>query len=138
MIRSAMIALLVTLCACGTPAEAAPPAVATKADLLAAETAAWKAARPGFDTYCAHCHTAGGRAVTKKKLSHFDFTSYPPAGHHAQTIGITVRSVLGLSGSRARMPLDKPGSVAGDDLARIKAWTDAWEAADKAGAHAAR
>jgi hypothetical protein len=33
------------------------------------------------------------------------------------------------------MPFDKPGSVHGDDLAKIKAWADAWEAAEKAGAH---
>jgi hypothetical protein len=35
------------------------------------------------------------------------------------------------------MPYDKPGSVKGDDLAKIKAWTDAWEAAEKGGAHPA-
>jgi hypothetical protein len=45
--------------------------------------------------------------------------------------------VLGLSGKKAKMPADKPGSVTGDDLALIRAWTDAWDVADKAGTHAA-
>ncbi len=34
------------------------------------------------------------------------------------------------------MPDDRPGSVEGADLAAIEAWTDAWEAAEKSGAHA--
>ena len=60
---------------------------------------------------------------------------YPLGGHHTATIGFTIRDVLGISGKKATMPYDKPGSVQGDDLAAIKAWTDAWEAADKGGAH---
>src|SRR3954466_11452592 len=64
MIRSAVVALLITtLGACGNPAEAAPPA---KADPLAAETKAWKAAQPVFDKYCAHCHTESGAKASKK------------------------------------------------------------------------
>jgi hypothetical protein len=48
-----------------------------------------------------------------------------------------VREVLGLTPDKAaKMPLGDPGIVKGDELAKIKAWTDAWEAADKAGAHA--
>ena len=128
------------------PAEPAPPArrppppkpdpARAKADLLAAETRAWAAAKPVLQTYCASCHTQGGRGATKKKLDHFDMTGYPVAGHHAATIGPTMRSVLGLSGQKATMPLGKPGAVAGDELAAVKAWTTAWDAADKAGAHA--
>jgi mono/diheme cytochrome c family protein len=137
MTRSAVIAVCVALGlalgACGMRAEAAPPPV----DPLAAETSAWKAALPVFQKYCSHCHTEGGKVATRKKLNHFNFTSYPITGHHAPTIGVTIRNVLGLSGKKARMPADKPGSVTGNDLALIKAWTDAWEAADKAGAHAA-
>jgi uncharacterized membrane protein len=138
MIRSVVVAICVALGvalgACG-PAEAAPPPA--KSDPLAAETSAWTAAQPVFQKYCSHCHTQGGKAASKKKLNHFNFTSYPVTGHHAHTIGVTIRDVLGLSGKKVRMPLDKPGSVTGDDLKLIKAWTDAWAAADKAGAHAA-
>jgi hypothetical protein len=135
MIRSAVVALLITtLGACGNPAEAAPPA---KADPLAAETKAWNAAQPVFDKYCAHCHTEGGAKASKKKLNRFNFTAYPPTGSHAKTIGTTIRGVLGLDGGKPKMPADKPGSVTGDDLAHLKAWADAWDAADQAGAHAA-
>jgi hypothetical protein len=104
------------------PAEPADP----KADLLAAETKAWNAAKPVFDRACAGCHTTGGKKASKKKLDHFTFDSYPPGGHHAATIGFTIRDVLGISGKKPTMPYDKPGSVQGDDLAKIKAWTDAW------------
>jgi mono/diheme cytochrome c family protein len=151
MIRSGSRTLVVALiAACGsspapttTPAEPAhdhdhmdttlDPKV--KADLLASERAAWDAAKPVFDTACATCHTKAGKKAAKKKLDHFDFDSYPPGGHHTGTIGYTIREVLGFAGKPATMPDNQPGSVQGDDLAKIKAWTDAWEAADKAGAH---
>ncbi|HEU4726532.1 MAG TPA: c-type cytochrome, partial [Kofleriaceae bacterium] len=118
----------------GPAANKPAPASGTGA-LLAAETAAWDRARPVLQKHCANCHTKGSRGATKKKLDHFDMTTYPVGGHHAAHIATTIRAVLGLSGKRATMPSGKPGSVTGDDLAAIKAWTDAWEAADKAGAH---
>jgi hypothetical protein len=117
------------------PAEPGPAAADSKADLLASETAAWATTRPVLEKACATCHTSAGKKATKKKLGHFSFDSYPPSGHHTSTIGFTIRDVLGLSGKKPTMPYDKPGSVQGDDLAKIKAWTDAWEAAEKAGAH---
>lgn len=118
------------------PAEPAKPDPGTvKADLLAAETAAWDKAKPAFDKSCSSCHTKTGKKSSKKKLDHMDMTTYPLGGHHTGTIGFTIRDVLGISGKKATMPFDKPGSVKGDDLAVIKAWTDAWESADKAGAH---
>jgi mono/diheme cytochrome c family protein len=107
----------------------------SNAKLLAAEKTAWQAATPVLQKHCASCHTRGGKAKTKKRLDHFDFTSYPVGGHHANKIGVTVRTVLGLENKKATMPSGKPGSVTGDDLAAIKAWTEAWDAADKAGAH---
>jgi hypothetical protein len=121
------------------PARAEPSQAATdpKADLLAAETSAWESARPVFDKACATCHTSAGKKATKKKLDHFNVDSYPPGGHHTSTIGFTIRDVLGLSGKKPTMPYDRPGSVQGADLAKTKAWTDAWEAAEKAGAHPA-
>lgn len=112
------------------PANADP-----KQELLAAETAAWQTAKPVFDKACASCHTTAGAKASKKKLDHFNFDAYPPGGHHSATIGITIRDVLGISGKKPTMPDNKPGSVKGDDLAKIKAWTDAWVAAENAGAH---
>ena len=106
-----------------------------KATLLAAETSAWEAAKPAFTKYCATCHTKDGKKAAKKKLDHFDMDTYPLGGHHTSTIGFTIREVLGLASKKATMPYDKPGSVKGDELAAIKAWTDSWEAAEKGGAH---
>ncbi|MBL9019374.1 MAG: hypothetical protein JNL83_34620 [Myxococcales bacterium] len=116
---------------------AAPPVAAAepKAELLAAEAAAWENAKPVFTVSCAACHTTGGKKASKKKLDHFNFDSYPPGGHHTSTIGVTIRDVMGISGKKPTMPYDKPGSVKGDDLAKIQAWVDAWEAAERGGAH---
>lgn len=112
-----------------------PDQAKVKADLLASERSAWDTAKPVFDKSCASCHTKAGKKSAKKKLDHFDMDTYPPGGHHTGTIGFTIREVLGVTGKKPTMPFDKPGSVQGDDLAKIKAWTDAWEAADKGGAH---
>ncbi len=113
----------------------APPASDPKADALAAETAAYDKAKPVFQKYCSTCHTKAGKKSGKKKLDHFAMDAYPFGGEHTAFIGDHVRGVLGLSGKKATMPYDKPGSVKGDDLALVKAWADAWEAAEKAGAH---
>lgn len=119
------------------PADTAEPVTpASPAELLAAEMSAWEAAKPVFTRHCASCHTAGGKKASKKKLHHFDMGRYPFAGHHSKTIGFTIREVLGISGEEPTMPDNKPGSVVGADLAAIEAWTDAWEAAEKSGAHA--
>ena len=113
----------------------APPAADPKADALAAETAAYEKAKPTFEKYCATCHTKAGKKAAKKKLDHFDMDTYPFGGEHTAFIGDHVGDVLGLGGKKATMPYDKPGSVKGEDLATIKAWIDAWESAEKAGAH---
>jgi len=112
-----------------------PDPAKVKADLLAAETAAFATAKPVFEKACATCHTKAGKKAAKKKLDHFDLDTYPLGGHHTGPIGFTIRDVLGISGKKPTMPYGKPGSVKGDDLAAIKSWTDAWEAADKGGAH---
>ena len=120
------------------PEKAAePPKPDPKVELVAAETSAWTTAKPVFTKYCATCHTKDGNKAARKKLDHFTMDTYPLGGHHTATIGFTIRDVLGISGKKATMPYDKPGSVKGDELAAIKAWTDAWEAAEKAGAHGA-
>ena len=108
-----------------------------QAALLAAERAAYDKAKPVFDKYCAGCHTHGGKQATEKKLDHFEMTSYPFGGHHAGTLGPTIRKVLAVDGGKATMPNGKPGSVTGDDLAVITAWSRAWDAAQAAGAHPA-
>jgi mono/diheme cytochrome c family protein len=124
------------------PTEPPPPPppdpAKIKADLLADEQAAYEKARPLFDQYCARCHTRSGKNASKKKLGHFDMTSYPFGGHHTATIGTTIREVLGLSGEKPTMPDDKPGRVKGDDLATIDAWAQAWLEADQGGAHGAK
>lgn len=46
--------------------------------------------------------------------------------------------VLAIDGTEnATLPFDKAGSVKGADLEAIKAWTEAWQAAGKAGIHPA-
>jgi hypothetical protein len=117
------------------PVKPEPTTPGPKAELLTAETSAWEAAKPTFMKYCATCHTKAGKKASNKKLGHFDMDTYPFGGHHAQTVGFTIRDVLGISGKKPTMPYDKPGSVKGDELAVIKAWSDAWEAAEHGGAH---
>jgi hypothetical protein len=128
-----VIRFFIVLAALAGPARA--DSAKTKPELLEAETAAWNAAKPVFEKACANCHTTGGKRATKKTLGHFAFDSYPPTGHHAGTIGATVRDVLGLGKKKATMPSGKPGSVKGGDLALIKTWVDAWLAAERGGAH---
>jgi hypothetical protein len=153
MIRSAVLIVIATLAVLGAlaavgpfgaahaapdaPANTAPgKAAPSKADLLTAEKAAWDTAQPVMQRYCAKCHILGGSAATAKKLKRFNITSYPVSGNRAATAGFSVREALGLTGKSPRMPSDQPGAVKGDDLAKVKAWTDAWVAADQAGAHA--
>jgi mono/diheme cytochrome c family protein len=125
----------------GTPAQPASSVPAdtskldAKAELRAAETKAWETAKPVFEKYCASCHTQAGAKASKKKLHHFDMSTYPFGGHHATTIAATIREVLGMSGKKPTMPSGKPGAVKGDELAAIKAWADAWQAAHDGGAH---
>jgi mono/diheme cytochrome c family protein len=139
MTRSFTTCVLATaLAVCGskssaTPAEPGKPD--PKAALLAAETSTWETAKPTFMKYCSTCHTKGGKKATKKKLDHFDMDTYPLGGHHTATIGFTIRKVLGLGDKKPTMPYDTPGSVTGVELDAMKAWTDAWEASEKAGAH---
>lgn len=118
------------------PPPAKPDPAQVKAELLAAEMTAWSAAKPVFEKHCASCHAKGGKGATKKKLSEFDITSYPVAGHHPTKTGEETREVLGLEGKKATMPFGKPGAVKGDELAAVKAWTEAWDQAQRAGAHA--
>lgn len=115
------------------PAAADPETV--KADLLAAETAAYEQAKPVFTKYCAGCHQKGGKSATAKKMGHFDMTAYPFGGHHVGEMSATIRKVLGLDGSKPTMPKNKPGSLTDEELALITAWADAFDASHQGGAH---
>ena len=115
----------------------APDNTKMKADLLAAENAAYEKAKPAFEKNCANCHTKAGKKATAKKLGHFDMGMYPLGGAHTASIGNEIRKVLGIDGEKPTMPFDKPGSVKGEELAAIKAWTEAWRAAGAAGVHPA-
>ena len=124
------------------PAEAMKPAeppkpdpAQIKADLLAAETAAFEKAKPVFEKHCARCHTKGQKLATAKKLKHFDMTSCPFGGEHAVELGAEIRKVLGVGGGKVTMPFDKKGAVKGEELALIEAWADAFDASHKGGAH---
>ena len=70
-----------------------------------------------------------------KKLDHFDMTTYPFGGHHAMEIAREIRKSLGIGGGTPRMPADDKGAVQGEELARIEAWADAFDASHVAGAH---
>jgi len=123
----------------GPAAETPTPDTAPEPDpherLLAAELKAYQSAKPVLEQRCGGCHIQGGPKATPKKLEHIDMTSYPFTGHHTATITATVRHVLGIDGAKPTMPKDKPGSVKGDELALIAAWADAYDAAEKGGAH---
>ena len=118
------------------PAEpAAPDPAQIKAELLAAETAAFEKAKPVFDKHCARCHVKGGKLATKKKLEELDMTTYPFVGEHAKELSGEIRKSLAIGGGKATMPFDKKGAVKGDELALIAAWVDAFDASHKGGAH---
>ena len=105
-------------------------------DPVAVEQAAFTNAKPAFDRHCAGCHSKGQPKSSKKAMKHFDMTSYPFGGHHAADVDATVRKALGVDGGKASMPPGKAaGSVQGDDLAAIVAWTEAFAAAKASGAH---
>ncbi|MBA3395053.1 MAG: c-type cytochrome [Deltaproteobacteria bacterium] len=116
------------------PADEAPRPD-PKAELLAAEMAAFDKAKPVFDKWCAKCHAEGGKAATKKKRDHFDMTRYPFGGHHAMEISKEIRKSLAIGGGKPTMPFDKKGAVKGDELAAIAAWADAFDASHTGGAH---
>lgn len=113
----------------------APDPAKIKADLLAAENAAYEKAKPVFEKHCAKCHSKDGRKQSISKREHFDMTTYPFAGHHAMDVHNEVREVLGLTGKKPTMPADNKGAVKGEELDAIKAWADAFEASHQGGAH---
>jgi hypothetical protein len=110
-------------------------AAVAHADTPSAEQAAYEQAKPVFDKWCAKCHSKSGAKASAKKLDHFDMTTYPFGGHHAMTIGKEIKKSLGMTGKKPTMPFDKKGALSKSELALIKAWADAFEAAHKGGGH---
>ena len=120
------------------PVEPEPPKPDPKAELLAAELAAYEKAKPVFARWCAKCHEKGNKLATQKKLDHFDMTTYPFGGHHGMEISKEIREALAIGGGKPTMPADKKGAVKGEELDAIKAWADAFDAAHEGGAHQGR
>lgn len=112
-----------------------PDPAAVKAELMAAEKAAFELAEPVFKQHCAKCHVKGNKKAKAKTLEHFDMTTYPFGGHHANEITGEIRKVLGIGGGKPTMPMDDPGAVKGDELSLITAWADAYDKAEGGGAH---
>jgi len=118
------------------PVEPAPPDPAKiKADLLAAEMAAYEKAKPVFEQWCAKCHSKNGKKQSAGTREHFDMTTYPFGGHHAMDVHSEISVVLGLTGKKPTMPADNKGAVKGDELEAVKAWIAAFDASHKGGAH---
>ncbi len=115
------------------PTADAGPVAASPNELLAAERAAFERAQPAFQKRCVSCHTRP--KGTRSTLEHFEMTSYPFGGHHADDVGAMVRASLGASGKKATMPKNAPGTVPQDELALMLAWADAFDRAKAAGAH---
>jgi len=116
------------------PEPAKPDPEKMKAELAAAETAAFEKAKPVFDKHCASCHEKGKKGAKASTLKHFDMSAYPFAGGHAADIDKEIRKVLAIGGGKATMPKSKPGAVKGDELALIAAWAEAFDAAHEGGA----
>jgi hypothetical protein len=119
----------------GSAAQPPPDPAQAKAELMAAEASAFELAEPVLKQRCAKCHVKGGKKAKGKALDHFDMTTYPFGGHHADEISAEIRKVLGIGGGQPTMPKDSPGSVQGDELALIAAWADAYDKAEAGGAH---
>jgi hypothetical protein len=120
-----------------TPVEPAPPEpepepdpAQAQAELVAAERSAYELAAPVFQKHCARCHAKGGKKARRKTLEHFDMTTYPFAGHHADDITSEIREVLAIGGEgKPTMPFDKPGAVQGAELELIADWAEAYDKA---------
>lgn len=72
-----------------------------------------------FNERCASCHADGGNAVAAK---HFRLVDDKPAGHHAGSLGKTLRKVLGVT-AKATMPQGGP-ALPDRDRDLLVAWAD--------------
>ncbi len=115
--------------------EPQPDPTQAKTELAAAEKSAFEMAEPVFKQHCARCHVKGEKKSKAKTLGHFDMTTYPFGGHHADEISAKIRKVLAIGGGKPTMPKDDRGAVQGDELSLIAAWADAYDRAHAGGAH---
>jgi hypothetical protein len=96
---------------------------------MAAEMAAYQAAKPVFKEQCESCHLVTPGKKESKGAKHFAMGSYPFGGHHASELSATIRTSLGATGKPATMPKDDPGAIQGEELKLVLAWADAFDAA---------
>lgn len=115
--------------------EPQPDPTQAKTELAAAEKSAFEMAEPVFKQHCARCHVKGEKKSKAKTLGHFDMTTYPFGGHHADEISAKIRKVLAIGGGKPTMPKDDRGAVQGEELSLIAAWADAYDRAHAGGAH---
>jgi hypothetical protein len=102
-------------------------------DPLEAELQAYAMMEPIFVTHCARCHQPGEAEADAATLRHFSMGEYPLGGHHAHEMSDTIRKVLGAGGGDPTMPEDDPGALAGEELAIVLLWADAFDRAREAG-----
>jgi mono/diheme cytochrome c family protein len=126
-LHAAILFLLVTSAATATTAMSSAEPIDASVPLV--EVEAYVRARSAFERNCFRCHTASGDEAMKKGMEKLDMGRYPFGGKRATTAGPAVRRSIGVSGTRATMPKDDPGSLTGPDLAIILRWADTFEAA---------
>lgn len=137
----------------GCTAAPSKPVKHAARDPLAVERAAYDAARPVLDRWCARCHVPTNGSMSVITSNTFDISTYPfggsdgpKAGYHvADVLGIMFDDLDGADGTdelrrpwaqhAPRMPRNDPGAVKGDELALVRTWTVAWRAAHRAGLH---
>jgi hypothetical protein len=115
-----------------------PIDTAAAAGLDPAERTSFEAARPVFARYCWRCHAGGSKKVKASTLAQLDMTSYPFASDHGAAVVPLIRTVVGLDGAPATMPMAGRGCVPAADLDRIAAWTAAYARAREGGAAPSR
>ena len=131
VLAAAVLATAATLAAAAVHAHGGKHPAALSGAVTPEERAAFEAAKPVFERHCFRCHTKHGRKAKAKSLAHMTMDRYPFGGHHAAEAGAVIRRVLGAGPDKKEptMPSDDAGAVAGDDLAKILAWADAFDRA---------
>ena len=95
------------------PEKLAPAAIDPKAELLAAETSAWEAAKPVFTKYCATCHTKDGKKAAKKKLASFEEPSAVSSSRRAAALERRTPMSPGASPRSKCRPRGRDGAIPG-------------------------
>ncbi len=127
----ALLAVTATLSGAVVHAHGGKHAAVPAGPVTPGERAAFAAAKPVFEQHCFRCHTKTGRKAKPKSLAHLTMDRYPFGGHHAAEAGAVIRRVLGAGPAKKEptMPSDDRGAVAGEELAKVLAWADAFDGA---------